>query len=109
MEKEKKEKGEFIYLFCPGTIFPFEVVMSLLPWQSSLRGLSSFCPGGAFPPDVLHSSAAKTGAATDETNIATDSATAIAASAANVTLFVSYLLRIMYEIKELYDTSRAFY
>jgi hypothetical protein len=31
---------------------------------------------------------AATGAATDETSIATDNATAIAASAANVTLFV---------------------
>jgi hypothetical protein len=88
MEKEKKEKVVFIYLFCPGTIFPFEVVMSLLPWQSSLRGLSSFCPGGAFPSGEFLHSRAKTGAATDETSIATDSATAIAASAANVTLFV---------------------
>src|SRR5215216_3579241 len=89
MEKEKKEKGEFIYLFCPGTTCPFSVVMTLLPLQSSLRGLSSFCPGGAFPSgEFLHSSAAKTGAATDETSIATDSATAIAAIAANVTLFV---------------------
>jgi hypothetical protein len=82
--------------------------MTLLPLQSSLRGLSSFCPGGAFPSGEFLHSRAKTGAATDETSIATDSATAIAASAVNVSLY-SYLLRIMYEIKELYDTSRAFY
>jgi hypothetical protein len=88
MEKEKKEKGEFIYLFCPGTTCPFSVVMTLLPLQSSLRGLSSFCPGGAFPSGEFLHSRAKTGAATDETSIATDSATAIAASAAEVTLFV---------------------
>jgi hypothetical protein len=79
--------GEFIYLFCPGTTCPFEVVMTFLPLQSSLRGLSSFCPGGAFPSgEFLHSSAAETGAATDETSIATASAAATAVSAPNVTL-----------------------
>jgi hypothetical protein len=85
MEKEKKEKGDFIYLFCPGGAFPCGVLINLLPLQSSLP---SCCPAGSFPLFVWHDSAAETGAATDETSIATDSATAIAASAANVTLFV---------------------
>lgn len=86
--------------------------MTLLPLQSSLRGLSSFCPGGAFPSgEFLHSSAAETGAATDETSIATASATAIPASVANVTslVFISIYKHIIFEIKDLYDISRVFY
>ena len=63
--------------------------MTLLPLQSSLRGLSSFCPGGAFPSgDVLHSSAAETGTATAETSTATPSATDIAASAEKVSFCI---------------------
>ena len=63
----KKRKREFIYLFIYG-----------------------YCPGGLWPEEVSQACLilAATGAATDETSIATDSATAIAASAANVTLFV---------------------
>jgi hypothetical protein len=84
--------------------------MSLLPLQSSLRGLSSFCPGGVFPPDVLHSSAAETGTANDDTSIATDMATAITASVPNVSLLVFNSLNyIIVEIKDLYDISRFFY
>ena len=62
--------------------------MSLLPLQSSLRGLSSFCPGGVFPLDVLHSSAAETGTATAETSTVTPNATAIAASAEKVSFCI---------------------
>jgi hypothetical protein len=63
----KKREREFIYLFIYGC-----------------------CPGGSCPEEVSQACLilAATGAATDETRIATHSATAIAASAANVTLFV---------------------
>ena len=73
--------------------------MSLLPLQSSLRGLSSFCPGGVFPPDVLHSSAAETGTATAETSIATPIATAIATSAASVTFVLLSSRKLVNERK----------
>jgi hypothetical protein len=65
--KKKKREREFIYLFIYGC-----------------------CPGGLCPEEVSQACLilAATGAATDETSIATDRATAIAASDANVTLFV---------------------
>jgi hypothetical protein len=90
MEKKRKSGSLFIYLFCPGTTCPFEVVTTLLPLHSP-----SCCPGGAFPSgEFLHSSAAETGTATDDTSIATASATAIAASVPNVSLLVFiYLYR----------------
>jgi hypothetical protein len=81
------KKEEKVYLFCPAGALPLGVRTTLLPLHSSLRGLSC-CPPGAFPLFVSHVNAAETGVATDETSNATDSATAIAASAANVTLFV---------------------
>jgi hypothetical protein len=55
------------------------------------------CPGGLCPEEVSQTCLilAATGAGTDETSIATDSATAIAASAANVTLFVLISVMIL--------------
>ena len=87
----KKRKREFIYLFiygcCPGGLWPAGfLATSCRP--SPLH--SGCCPGGSCPEEVSQACLilAATGAATDQTSIATDSTTAIAASAANITLFV---------------------
>jgi hypothetical protein len=85
-----------IYLFCPGGGCPAGFVAGVAgfcsnppPWQFGC------CPGGSLLPfGVSHDGGcagvilAAAGVASDETSIDTDSATAIAASAANVTLFV---------------------
>ena len=82
---EKKEKGVFIYGFCPGGAFPDGVTLNLLPLQSSLP---SCCPPGSFPLFVWHDNAAETGVASDDTSSGADSTTAIAASAANVSFCI---------------------
>jgi hypothetical protein len=97
----KKEEREFFvfYLFiygcCPGGACP----------DGFVAGVASFCvnpppvhvgccPPGSLPPLFSQDGGcagvilAWTGAATDETSMATDSATAMAASAANVSLCV---------------------
>jgi hypothetical protein len=84
---KKRRESLLTYEFSPLGALPFGVLIVLLPLQSSLMGLSC-CPPGAFPLFVSHVNAAETGVATDETSNATDSATAIAASAANIILFV---------------------
>jgi hypothetical protein len=92
-KKRKKEGRDIIYVFiygcCPGGACPAGFVAGFCvnppPWHTGC------CPPGCCPPlftqfagDIL----ACTGAATDDTIMATDSATAIAASAVNVTLCV---------------------
>jgi hypothetical protein len=108
---KKKEKGrEFIYLFylfCPGGAAPdgfwFSVSVSCVNPEPVHDGC---CPPGELPPPFVQPVSvvtgvilAATGAATDDTSMATDSATAIAASAVNVTLcvFMSY-----YHLSHLY-------
>jgi hypothetical protein len=97
-KKEKKKGGEISYLLiycCPGGACPAGFVAGVggfcvnpSPWQFGC------CPGGRLPLGFSQDGGcagvilAWTGAATDETIMATDSATAMAASAANVTLCV---------------------
>jgi hypothetical protein len=82
----------FIYGFCPGGAAPDGF------WFSDSCVNASFwhdgcCPPGGWPPGFVQETSTEdilawTGAASDETSMATDSAAAIAASAANVTLCV---------------------
>jgi hypothetical protein len=94
----KKEKGGkrelfvlylFIYGCCPGGACPAGFVAGFCFNPSPLH--TGCCPPGCWPPPFVQFAGeilAATGAATDETSIAADSTTAIAASAANVALFV---------------------
>ena len=87
----KKREREFIYLFiygcCPGGLWPAR----FLATSCRPSPLHSGCCRGCLCPEEVSQAClilAATGAATNETSIATDSAPAIAASAANVTLLV---------------------
>jgi hypothetical protein len=94
-KKEKKWGGTLsTYLFCPGGALPdgfwFSVSVSCVNPEPVHDGC---CPPGGLPPPFVQPVSvvtgvilAATGAATEDTSMATDSATAIAASAANVTL-----------------------
>jgi hypothetical protein len=83
----------FVYGCCPGGSFPDGFVAGVAgfcvnpsPWQFGC------CPPGSLPPPFVQDGGcagvilAWTGVASDETSIATDSVTAMAASAVNVTL-----------------------
>ena len=93
----KKRKGrELVYLFCPGGAAPdgfwFSVSVSCVNPSPEHVGC---CPPGWLPPPFVQETSvvtglilAATGAATDETSMATDIATAMAASAAKVSVCV---------------------
>src|SRR5215212_7443815 len=99
LKKKKKWESRVylsIYLFCPGGAAPdgfwFSVSVSCVNPEPVHDGC---CPPGELPPPFVQAVSvvtgvilAWTGAATDETSMATDSVTAMAASAANVTLCV---------------------
>ena len=96
----KKEKGESssTYLFCPGGAAPDGFWFSLSCVNASFWQ-DGCCPPGCWPAGFVQEVStelilAATGAATDETSMATDSAAAMAASATNVTLCVFIIFDI---------------
>ena len=87
-----------IYQFCPGGACPAGLVAGFPGFCSNPSPWQFGCwPPGCWPPRFSHDGGvggvpgvilAWTGVASDETSIATDSVTAMAASAVNVTLCV---------------------
>jgi hypothetical protein len=98
----------FVYGCCPGGSFPAGFVAGFCvnppPWHTGC------CPPGSLPPPFVQDGSdilAWTGVAIDETIIATDSVTAMAASAANVALCM-FMLNIAQRVKTLtYLTDEA--
>ena len=99
-----------IYQFCPGGAWPDGLVAGFPGFCSNPPPLQFGCwPPGSWPPRFSHDGGvggvpgvilACTGVASDENSIATDSVTAMAASAVNLTLFMSKL-DLLLPIKEL--------
>jgi hypothetical protein len=89
----------FVYGCCPGGAFPDGFVAGFCVNLSFLH--VGCCPPGSLPAGLSHDGGvilAWTGVASDETSIATDSVTAMAASAANVTLCM-FMLNIVQRVK----------
>jgi hypothetical protein len=103
-KKEGRERANFLSLFvygcCPGGSFPAGFVAGVAGFCVNPLSFWQFgcCPPGSLPPPFVQDGGsagvilAWTGVAIDETSIATDSVTAMAASAANVALCMFMLI-----------------